>query len=103
MAASQRPDTRLALRKTPESFVWNARGYARPDSDQQPRQTDDNAFPTFASSRSTPALVPSSGPFAEALPKPLVESAVPAEFVPGELGLSPNAPPVTGMPVMAEE
>jgi len=75
-----------------------------PDAlDPQPRQTDDSAFSTFASSRSTAGLVLSSGPFAEPLPKPLLESAVPSEFVPGDVGLSPNAPPVTGMPVAADE
>src|SRR5579859_1502400 len=72
-------------------------------ADQQPLQIELIIFSTFASSRSTAGLVPSSGPFCWLLLKPLVESAVPNEFVPGDPGRSPKAPPVTGMPVVAEE
>jgi hypothetical protein len=61
---------------------------------QQPRQIDPIILSTLASSRSTAGLVPSSGPFWTPLPVPLDESAVPAELVPGAVGLVPKAPPV---------
>jgi hypothetical protein len=59
---------------------------------QQPRQIDLTVLSTCASSRSIAALVPSSGPFAWALPVPEDESAVPSELVPGVL----NGWPVLG-------
>ena len=62
--------------------------------DQQPRQIDEIILVTFASSRSIAGLVPSSGPFFWPLLKPLDDSAVPNELVPGALTRSPEAPPL---------
>ncbi len=71
-----------------ESAASSIRGF------QQPRQIDPIIFSTLASSRSTPGLVPSSGPFMGPRPTPDDERAVPNELVPGAAALVPNAPPV---------
>src|ERR1700755_2072736 len=65
---------------------------------QQPRQIDPIIFSTLASSRSTPGLVPSSGPFMGPWPASDDERAVPNELVPGAAALVPKAPPMVDIP-----